>query len=159
MIRVAFGWIGGAGRKPAARSARPERAVGVLRAAVLDLGVDPEVRDPAGRGRGSCGRPLGERHRPRRPSTSRRDRTARRVGEAPRQRPRAADEHLGADLAVGLAGADRAADQPLTALTAAHARELEVRARVAGGDEGVPGSRRPVGLGHDAGAGGGAGRP
>ena len=47
MIRVAFGWIGA--RRPPARGAQsaPEGAVRVERAVELDLGVDPQVADPA----------------------------------------------------------------------------------------------------------------
>ena len=51
MIRVAFGWIGGAGRQPASRRARAQRPVGVERTVGLDLGIDPQVADPAGLGR------------------------------------------------------------------------------------------------------------
>ena len=43
MIRVAFGWIGGAGRHPAARSACRSGAIRVERPVELDLGIDPEV--------------------------------------------------------------------------------------------------------------------
>ena len=58
MIRVAFGWIGGAGRQPAAPEGAPEGAVGVVRAVRLDLGVDPEVAIAAGRCRQvASGRP------------------------------------------------------------------------------------------------------
>ena len=71
------------------------------------------------------------------------DRPARRVGEAPRQRPRTADEDLGADrrhpIAVALT---RPMGRPaVDRLDVGPASELQVRPGIARLDEGVPGGR------------------
>ena len=123
MIRVAFGWIGGAGRQPARAQGPPERAVGVERAVGLDLRVDPQVRDPAGGvrqvapGRASVKAPIVVG----RPVAG--DRAARRVGEAPTASVAAGGRGSGrrSRCRVGRRRrrAIRWAVQPLTALTAA----------------------------------------
>ena len=88
MRRVALGWIGGAGRQPAARSAPATAPPVVLRAAALDLRVDPEVGDAAGPLPGAWSAGLGEGGEANLDAVGGprgRDRSARRVGERPRQ--------------------------------------------------------------------------
>ena len=97
MIRVAFGWIGRRGSPAGVAKRAPERPVGVERTIGLDLGIDPQVADPAGGGRQPLPDGCGEgADRVGRPVAG--DRAARGVGEAPRHRSRPADEDLGADL-------------------------------------------------------------
>ena len=46
ITRVTLGWTSGAGRQPSALKRLSRAPVGVVRAVDLDLGVDPQVRDP-----------------------------------------------------------------------------------------------------------------
>ena len=79
MTRVALGWIGGAGRQPASRSARRKAPSGSSGPFGLDLRVDPQVADPPGLGRQSLADCRGEgRDRVGRPVAGHRARAGRR---------------------------------------------------------------------------------
>ena len=121
MIRVAFGWIGGAGRQPAARSARAERAVVVGGpSASISGSIRTWLTRPADAGRSSRSVAGEARRSPR--ASSRWP-----PGRAGRRRiPTASVEDGGRGPARRSAArhssaATRCAAQPLTALTAAHA--------------------------------------
>ena len=120
MIRVEAGWIGAAGRQPAARSAARSAPSGSSGPSASISGSIRRwlTRRPASRRRpvaGGVGEGLDRVAAQRRPPA----RAAR--TRTPRQRPRSPDEDLGADPARRRRRGYAVAVQPLTALTAAQA--------------------------------------
>ena len=136
MIRVAFGWIGSAGRQPAARRRVADRAV--RGRAAHRASISGSIRRWAIRSAARPQRPPGRLREgaDRRPAVQRRGHgAARGVGERPRQGPRPPEQDLrpptGLGPRFGVASARiRSAPQPLTAFTRAQPRQLEIRARV-----------------------------
>ncbi len=147
MIRVAFGWIGAAGRQPATRSARrrlPSGSSGPF--ASISGSIRTCETRPASRGRPSrtadvnasiAARGPGRGHGP-----------ARCVGEPPRHRPRPPDEDLSADRGVRpRLGEDPVGGPAVHGLDRRPLAALKVRTGLLGLDERVP--RSCVGSRHD----------